>query len=469
MNVECARGLMEGIAVGNLLGIRMEGWSRQRIADAYPDGVREIVAGSGYPDDDDLAQAIIVAEAALGGPLHTHTLALDFWLWGEANGLGMGGLTRDVLALFGGGAPQRLAAKRSAGEVRPPDGRMSIEEASRRAWGGGRAGNGALMRCWPLAIRWCGHDERLVAESVESAVVTHWDIRCGWSCALANLAAAGALRDQRFTADELLCSAENGMEAAMPYVEQYGYRPQPPRSVVEAVQRAWRSDLEDIAFDGADRGYTLLTLQAALISFWCAESFESGLARVIEAGGDTDTNGAAAGAVLGARFGRRGIPGRWRKRVFEIRLGRIPMQWYADRLIDALGQSGKFRWDRRVWDLVYRHSAEWSQALYGDFDEDCGSTHEAHENTDDLPPEYHLPPMDLSKIPSKEKLDKILAAARKRRDEWSEGEELLETPPDDHPDFEEDENAAITHQFAMVEEYQRNVRRARESGTETAT
>ena len=338
LNIERARGLMEGIAVGNLLGIRMEGWPQPLVANAYPGGVREIDAASGYPDDDDLAQAIIVAEAAIKGPLDPHALALDFWQWGEANGLGMGGLTRDVLSLFGGDAPQRLAARRRAGEVRQPDGGMSVEEAARRAWDGGRAGNGALMRCWPLAIRWCGHDEKLVAESVTSSVATHWDTRCGWSCALANLAAAGALRDKRIAADELLWMAEDGMRAAMPNLEQYGHRPKPPSSVVEAVQHAWESDLSDIAFDGPDKGFTLLTLQAALISYWRAEDFESGLSRVIEAGGDTDTNGAAVGAMLGARFGRSGIPGRWRKRVFEIRLGRIPMQWYADRLIDALEQ-----------------------------------------------------------------------------------------------------------------------------------
>ncbi len=60
-----ARGLMVGIAAGNLLGIVQEGWSQRRITDAYPEGVREIAAAIGYPDDDDIAQAIVVAEAAV--------------------------------------------------------------------------------------------------------------------------------------------------------------------------------------------------------------------------------------------------------------------------------------------------------------------------------------------------------------------------------------------------------------------
>ncbi len=80
-------------------------------------------------------------------------------------------------------------------------------------------------------------------------------------------------------------------------------------------------------------GYTLLSLQVALISYWRAEDFEQGLRQVIEAGGDTDTNGAIAGAVLGARFGLEGIPERWRRREAEIRAGRIRMEDCADRLV----------------------------------------------------------------------------------------------------------------------------------------
>ena len=58
VDMDRARGLMTGIAVGNLLGIPVESWPRRHIAEAYPEGMREIVARSGYPDDDDLAQAI---------------------------------------------------------------------------------------------------------------------------------------------------------------------------------------------------------------------------------------------------------------------------------------------------------------------------------------------------------------------------------------------------------------------------
>ena len=60
------RGLMVGLAVGNLLGILCEGWPREEIRLGWPDGVRDIEAKPGYPDDDDLAQAVILAAACHG-------------------------------------------------------------------------------------------------------------------------------------------------------------------------------------------------------------------------------------------------------------------------------------------------------------------------------------------------------------------------------------------------------------------
>lgn len=339
-DMDRARGLMAGIAVGNLLGISMEGWPQRRIARVFPAGVTEIAAKSGYPDDDDLAQAIEIADAATaGGGLDIDDLGRRFWAWAETNGAGMGGLTGDVLALYGGSYPLRLARNRDTGTARTPRG-IPIVEASRQAWGGGRAGNGALMRCAPLAIRWHNDPHRLVQESVLSAVPTHWDRRCGWSCTLANMACAAALRSEKLPLEALLKSAQDGMAAFLPALCDYGYCPEIPSSVSEAATVASRSTMDDLRFDGPNMGFTLLSLQAALISCWRAEDFESGLRRVVEAGGDTDTNGAIAGAVLGARFGLAAIPERWRRRVDEIRTGRVSMEACADRLA-ALVEGGE--------------------------------------------------------------------------------------------------------------------------------
>ena len=346
-----ARGLMVGIATGNLLGIVHEGWSKQSIAQLHPNGVREIAAAGGYPDDDDVAQAIVIAEAAERGPLDPDDLGRRFWEWAETNGLGMGGLTGDVLALYGGDFPQRLEVLERYGGAVPPrpgandggrgHGRepagVPITEASRRAWDGSRAGNGAAMRCAPIAIRWRDDPAALVRNSIVGAVPTHWDTRCGWSCALLNLAAAAALRGETITADELLDAGVAGIRASWPELERYGYGAIVPASIREAVLQASGADIADVRLDGVSMGYTLLALEVGLIAFWRSTSLEQTLSSVIEAGGDTDTNGAVAGAMLGARFGLEAIPTRWRERVAEIRAGRTPMESLADRLLTASG------------------------------------------------------------------------------------------------------------------------------------
>ena len=339
---ERARGMMVGIAAGNLLGIVQEGWSRQSVAETFPDGVREIAAVAGYPDDDDLAQAIVIAEAAEHGPLNPEDVGRRLWEWAETNGLGMGGLTGHVLELYGGDVPQFLGARGRTGPSREPAG-MPITEASRVAWDGSRAGNGAAMRCAPIAIRWRDDPTALVRNSVVSAVPTHWDKRCGWSCALLNVAAAAALRGESIAPDELLTASLHGVRASLSDLARYDYEAGVPASVREAVLKASDAEIADLRLDGDSMGFTLLALQVGLIALWRAASFDEALSDIVEAGGDTDTNGAVAGAMLGARFGLEAIPQRWRDRIAEIRAGGTPMESLADRLLaanDAAGRPG---------------------------------------------------------------------------------------------------------------------------------
>ncbi|MFP6683335.1 MAG: ADP-ribosylglycohydrolase family protein, partial [Polyangiaceae bacterium] len=60
------------------------------------------------------------------------------------------------------------------------------------------------------------------------------------------------------------------------------------------------------------QGWVLIALQNAFYELLHARSFEQGLVRTIGRGGDTDTNGAIMGALLGAALGLDPIPERWR-------------------------------------------------------------------------------------------------------------------------------------------------------------
>ena len=131
------RGVMVGLAVGNLIGLPCEGWRQEEIRRRWPDGIREIEAEPGHPDDDDLARR--------------------FWVWGEENGLGMGSATRAALTHFGGSRPRcdgyqsryvrlRGLALSRLQAAREPVGLPALE-ASRAAWeasGRNAAGNGAV-------------------------------------------------------------------------------------------------------------------------------------------------------------------------------------------------------------------------------------------------------------------------------------------------------------------------------------
>ena len=109
-----------------------------------------------------------------------------------------------------------------------------------------------------------------------------------------------------------------------------------PARVIKALDVTDITAPEEIGLDGWDVGFSVKAIQLAL---WCAGravDFEEALIAVVNAGGDTDTNGAVAGAVLGARFGLDAIPRRWRDRVAELRAVREAMEVWADRLTRAL-------------------------------------------------------------------------------------------------------------------------------------
>ncbi len=346
-----ARGLMVGIAVGNLLGLPYEGgrWNRAAIAAEFPDGIREIAAKAGWPDDDDLAQSILLAEAGIAADAYDiDDLARRFWAWAELNGAGMGGQTGHALRLFGGTAPRReLRQWRRFGTVptgrppRAPSGHAAID-APRIAWeerDSTAAGNGAAMRCAPVALRWLDDDVAVVRNSVVSAAVTHWDPRCLWSTVLINLSVARCLRGEAVDRAELTATADKVAHGLRDELRCYPLGDGMPNEIRDSAQAALRSGttVDDLDIDHPAAGYTVKTMRAALWSARHPANFEDGLSAIVSAGGDTDTNGAIAGGVLGARFGQQGIPTRWRDAVATIRDHTPPVaNWPARERLERL-------------------------------------------------------------------------------------------------------------------------------------
>ncbi len=64
-------------------------------------------------------------------------------------------------------------------------------------------------------------------------------------------------------------------------------------------------------------GYVVHSLQTALHDGLLADSAEEAIVTAVNRGGDTDTIGAIAGAVAGARFGASQLPDRWLRAIDE--------------------------------------------------------------------------------------------------------------------------------------------------------
>ncbi len=157
------------------------------------------------------------------------------------------------------------------------------------------APNGGLMRCAPVALACHRNPDSLTQVSAETCVVTHYAPTCQWSCIIINAAIAALLNDSETPLMALV-------EAAI--------RDGADNEVMVRAQ-AVGDDIGDLKLDNGLIGHTLLCFQAGLWALRTPLNFEDALVNVVNAGGDTDTNGAVAGAVLGARYGTQAIPERW--------------------------------------------------------------------------------------------------------------------------------------------------------------
>ena len=197
----------------------------------------------------------------------------------------------------------------------PPKG--SPFDAGRAAHDAGTAAsNGSVMRCIPVALRYHDNVDKLVRVSAQQAAITHADERCTWGAVAVNLAARELLHGNRHFVEEVLHRLEGAA----------------PRLLLEAIRRVpWeeQSDLP-LAVHG-EYGYVVHCVE---IAFWCAlhgPSLEEALVFLVEAGGDTDTNAAVAGALLGARDGEASLPPRWLDQLGAAR----GIATLAGRLIEA--------------------------------------------------------------------------------------------------------------------------------------
>ena len=290
---ERARGVMLGVVVGNLLGLPVEGRSRSRIQRRYPNGVRDIsLVEASQPLDDDPAQAVELAEALLEKGNLSDLFAARLVTWRSANGRGMGRTTRQSIAQLADGVPPPVAAY-----------------AAYRAKGGG-APNGGIMRCAPVAVARRLRPARLVQDTADTCAVTHYAPASQWSCVIINAVIAVLLNGNVPDLARLLAAAKAD---GCPDLLSIGRASGIPTSLLSGAIAGKRSpgDMNWMRGNKGPSGHTVLTMQAGLWAATTPLGFEEALIALVNGGGDTDTNAALAGAVLGARYGASEIPLRW--------------------------------------------------------------------------------------------------------------------------------------------------------------
>ncbi len=156
------------------------------------------------------------------------------------------------------------------------------------------AANGSLMRLAGVPVRWHAEVAQAAEWSGRSSMPTHPARRPVDACRVLGAMVAALVAGR--PADEVLAP------------DFWSYGPLHPE--IEAVARGSWLVKEPPAIRGT--GYCVDALEAALWAVGGAADFADAVRRAANLGDDADTTAAIAGQLAGARWGRAGIPERWR-------------------------------------------------------------------------------------------------------------------------------------------------------------
>src|SRR5579884_766246 len=277
-----AQGCWLGQLTGDALGSLVEFQPPWVIAEHYPDGPRRLADGgvwstlAGQPTDDSELALMLARRLVAGRGYDKEAVFAAYRHWYESGPFDIGGTTRR--ALRGDEPDEESQANGSLMRISP----LGIA-------GGGRGPNGAT---W--AAEWARIDSEL----------THPNAVCREACAAFVAAVATAVR----TGDARAAYAAAVAEAS---------RPGGQDAVRRTLAVAEHEPPKDFT---RQQGWVLIALQNAFFRLLHPLStFEQGVVATVRAGGDTDTNGAIAGALLGAVHGREAVPRQWRRAVLCCR------------------------------------------------------------------------------------------------------------------------------------------------------
>jgi len=276
-------GSVLGLALGDALGAPFEGRRASEVPDPIPALERpwmDLPPGS-TTDDTAMARNLVRSLVARAG-FDPEDLVARHLEWFRTGPPDVGSLTRRVLRRVDEGE-DAFEAARVVWEERGP-------EVS--------AGNGSVMYCAPLGLAHANRPGQLFELAPRLSALTHHDERCRTAVLAVTLTVAALARGQ---------TPEGAVAAALGAVGE--------REGGEELE--YLVEMAGVArpIDGPDRGFCLFTAGVGLQSLLGTGEFEAEVKRVVSLGGDTDTNAAVAGALLGALVGEGGLPAGWLERL----------------------------------------------------------------------------------------------------------------------------------------------------------
>jgi len=280
------KGVIFGNAIGDALGLGLEGWGKEAIKRHYPNGYSFYNQGKriGWQEGewtDDTEQMLCIMDSIIEkGEVDIKDIARRIYNWARGGGKGIGMTVASVIY--------------SPGFIDDP------YSASKRIWeisGRYLAPNGGIMRTSPLGIWRYWEKDEVIKNAEDVCRITHFDPRCVGSCVAVCIAISSFLNG----IDDPVEIYRNVLDIVKDYDPRIG-------PYLELA----KGEVSEIKLDEKrSMGYTLKTLASGFWAMLNSKTFEEGLLTVINEGGDTDTNGAVSGALLGARFGYSGIPHRY--------------------------------------------------------------------------------------------------------------------------------------------------------------
>jgi ADP-ribosylglycohydrolase/fructose-1,6-bisphosphatase/inositol monophosphatase family enzyme len=288
-----AQGCLLGQAAGDALGSICEFQTPGFIAATFGSGLERLVDGgtydtiAGQPTDDTELALLLARSLVAAGGVQAESLAEHYAWWFRSQPFDIGGTTRNaVSAGVEAATGQRAEAMRQAAQQRL-----------------GSQANGSLMRISPLGVfGWQAKAEQLAQWAAADAEITHPNPVCIAASAALAIAIAVAIR----TGNALVAYRK-----ALDWCERFG-----PAEVTGALRAADEEAPGDML---SRMGWVLHALQNAFHHLLHTRLLSEAVMETVRRGGDTDTNAAVCGALLGAVHGRQAVPAQWRRMVLTCR------------------------------------------------------------------------------------------------------------------------------------------------------